>query len=98
MSGEIFLCDMPMDGPAGGPPESRGPRAAAALVVVEGPDPGGVLPLRRGVYSLGRGDVDFHINDPRLSRLHAVIRVSRTSIVPATRAPPTAVVRRGTDP
>ena len=40
-----------------------------------------MLPLRRGVYSLGRGDVDFRINDPRLSRLHAVLRVSRTSIV-----------------
>ncbi|MFF5793661.1 FtsK/SpoIIIE domain-containing protein [Paeniglutamicibacter sp. NPDC012692] len=104
VSGEIFLCDMPMGGPPDGskggrpgwpidgPPDGQSDgrtdgrtergvrRATAALVVVEGPDPGGALPLLRGAYSLGRGDVDFRIDDPRLSRLHAVLRVSETSI------------------
>lgn len=61
---------------------SLGPEPAhSALVVVEGPDPGGVLALRRGVYSLGRGATDLHIGDSRLSRRHALISVFPTSIV-----------------
>ena len=86
--GAILLCDAPIavpleaqgQGPASAPEEAGGGPAGAAVVVLEGPDPGGVLPLLRGAYSLGRGDVDVRIDDPGLSRRHAVILVSDTSI------------------
>lgn len=86
--GGILLCDAPIlvplmahaQDPADGPQEPAEGSAGAALVVLEGPDPGGMLPLLRGAYSLGRGDVDVRIDDPRLSRRHAVILVSDTSI------------------
>lgn len=90
--GEIFVADLPLSGAPGpdeGPggwPEARGsrgrgPGAQTALVVVRGPDPGGVLELRRGTYSLGRGDADLRIGDPLLSRRHALLHVSETSIL-----------------
>ncbi|WP_181149953.1 FtsK/SpoIIIE domain-containing protein [Arthrobacter sp. MYb227] len=55
--------------------------ALSGLVVVDGPDPGGVLELRRGVYSLGRGEADLRIGDAKLSRRHALISVLPTSIL-----------------
>lgn len=56
-------------------------RALTGLVVVEGPDPGGVLELHRGVYSFGRGETDLRISDSLLSRRHALVSVSSTSIL-----------------
>ncbi|MGL3805826.1 FtsK/SpoIIIE domain-containing protein [Paeniglutamicibacter sp. R2-26] len=86
--GSILLCDAPIavplktrgQDPANGPAVPGEGFAGAALVVLEGPDPGGMLPLLRGAYSLGRGDADVRIDDPGLSRRHAVILVSDTSI------------------
>lgn len=80
-AGEIFLGDMPMGGAADSAgAQHPGSHEPAVLVVVDGPDPGGRLPLRRGLHSLGRGDVDFPVADPLLSRRHAAVRVSTTSI------------------
>ena len=80
MSGRILLSDSPV-----GPEPHQHPRSdghdPAVLVVMRGPDPGGALPLRRGVYALGRGEVDLPIGDLGLSRRHALLRVTDTSIV-----------------
>lgn len=80
LSGRILLSDSPV-----GPEPHRHHRSdghdPAVLVVMRGPDPGGALPLRRGVYALGRGEVDLPIGDLGLSRRHALLRVTDTSIV-----------------
>lgn len=87
---ELVFSDVPINAaqhfmtpPAQAPSKNqRGPEPAlSALVVVEGPDPGAVLRLRRGVYSLGRGEADLHIGDSQLSRRHALISVLPTSII-----------------
>lgn len=85
-SGEIHVADMPMDGaPHEGFTTARTTETAltpppTVLVVVAGPDPGGVLGLSRGTFSLGRGENELGIGDPLLSRRHALIHVSETSI------------------
>lgn len=78
--GRILLCDSPVDPD---PHDRRvgGGNDPAMLVVMRGPDPGGMLSLRRGVYALGRGDVDLSVGDLGLSRRHALLRVTDTSIV-----------------
>ena len=42
------------------------------LEIVEGPDPGRQLPLERTVV-IGRGGVDFDLDDPNVSRRHAEV-------------------------
>ncbi|OIH86135.1 hypothetical protein BLJ79_04940 [Arthrobacter sp. UCD-GKA] len=82
--GRLLLCDVPA-APAGLAPRrwqgAAGGIEPAVLVVLRGPDPGGTLPLRRGLWALGRGEVDLPIGDLRLSRRHALVRVTDTSIV-----------------
>lgn len=82
--GRMLLCDVPA-APADLAPGRRQGAAGgiepAVLVVLRGPDPGGTLPLRRGLWALGRGEVDLPIGDLRLSRRHALVRVTDTSIV-----------------
>ncbi|WP_411731717.1 FtsK/SpoIIIE domain-containing protein [Paeniglutamicibacter sp.] len=78
--GRLLLCDTPVAADPRGAPRPGG-HDPAVLVVMRGPDPGGTLPLRRGVYALGRGDVDLSIGDLGLSRRHALLRVTDTSIV-----------------
>lgn len=80
LDGRILLCDVPLTPDRGSPPAPEG-HEPAVLVVMRGPDPGGTLPLHRGVYALGRGDVDLSIGDLRLSRRHALLRVTDTSIL-----------------
>jgi len=60
-------------------PPSRG-RAALHLLVHTGPGAGLVVPLERGSYSIGRGNCDVSIPDPDLSRIHAMLTVSDTSV------------------
>ncbi|GAA1862026.1 hypothetical protein GCM10009715_06720 [Paeniglutamicibacter psychrophenolicus] len=82
--GRMLLCDVPA-APADLAPRrwqgADGGIEPAVLVVLRGPDPGGTLPLRRGLWALGRGGVDLPIGDLRLSRRHALVRVTETSIV-----------------
>ncbi len=53
-------------------------RQSPSLVftVNTGPDAGQVFPLLRGDYEIGRADSQISINDPELSRKHAVLTVS----------------------
>lgn len=55
-------------------------RAALHLLVHTGPGAGLVVPLERGSYSIGRGNCGVSIPDPDLSRIHAVLTVSDTSV------------------
>lgn len=80
LDGRILLCDAPLTPDPGSRPGPGG-HEPAVLVVMRGPDPGGTLPLHRGVYALGRGDVDLPIGDLGLSRRHALLRVTDTSIL-----------------
>lgn len=79
LQGRLLLGDAPM-GEGSGSQTVNGVDPAV-LVVLRGPDPGGRLPLHRGVWALGRGDVDLPIGDLLLSRRHALVRVDGTSIV-----------------
>ncbi len=59
---------------------SRPPRAVATLTVLSGPDQGKVLPVAPGESRIGRehGYADLVLNDPAISRVHALLRVSDT--------------------
>ena len=86
LRGRLLLCDVPAapgatDPAAGMRREPAAGLEPAVLVVLRGPDPGGTLPLRRGLWALGRGEVDLSIGDLRLSRRHALVRVTDTSIM-----------------
>ncbi|MET0870868.1 MAG: FtsK/SpoIIIE domain-containing protein, partial [Paeniglutamicibacter terrestris] len=81
LQGRILLGDAPMDPAAVRGSMSLRRDSSPVLVVLRGPDPGGSLHLRRGVYALGRGEVDLSVGDLQLSRRHALLRVSDTSIV-----------------
>jgi S-DNA-T family DNA segregation ATPase FtsK/SpoIIIE len=81
LQGRILLGDAPMEPAAVRGSMSLRRGSSPVLVVLHGPDPGGSLHLRRGVYALGRGEVDLSIGDLQLSRRHALLRVSDTSIV-----------------
>lgn len=61
-------------------PERLGARSALLLLVHTGPAAGQVAVLGRGRYTIGREDADISIPDPDISRVHAVIEVSRTAI------------------
>jgi S-DNA-T family DNA segregation ATPase FtsK/SpoIIIE len=56
------------------------PPAALALAVHTGAGAGIVVPLRRGIYTIGRSNADVVIPDPGLSRLHAQLVVTETAI------------------
>ncbi|WP_320535995.1 FtsK/SpoIIIE domain-containing protein [Pseudarthrobacter sp. IC2-21] len=60
------------------PPE---PPASLALAVHSGAGAGLVVPLRRGSYTIGRNDADIVIPDPDMSRAHARLVVTETTIM-----------------
>jgi len=72
------LVDGATDSPAQGA-KSRGP-AVLHLLVHTGPGAGLVVPLERGSHSIGRGNCAITVPDPEISRTHAVITVSDTSV------------------
>lgn len=78
--GRILLCERPAEVVGHNRPPADPVHEPAVLVVLRGPDPGGSLQLRRGTWALGRGDADLSVGDLRLSRRHALVRVTDTSI------------------
>ncbi|WP_115789884.1 FtsK/SpoIIIE domain-containing protein [Arthrobacter silvisoli] len=72
------LVDRAADGPVPGA-RSRGP-AVLQLLVHTGPGAGLVVPLERGSHSIGRGNCAITVPDPEISRTHAVLTVSDTSV------------------
>lgn len=51
-----------------------------ALVVVQGRSPGQVIPLEKPRVILGRAHCDVILEDPELSRQHALIAINGTSV------------------
>ncbi len=54
--------------------------AAAVLAVSAGPGAGALFALRRGEYSIGRGQCRIHVPDPALSRHHGTLLVSEQGV------------------
>jgi len=46
-----------------------------ALIVVQGEEPGRVIPIEKSRVTLGRADCDVSLKDPELSRQHALISI-----------------------
>ncbi len=46
-----------------------------ALIIVQGEEPGRVIPLEKSRITLGRADCDVSLKDPELSRQHALISI-----------------------
>ena len=68
------------------PPHPTAARAPLAVAITHGPDAGRTLHLGPGVHSVGRGsEASIVIDDPRISRVHAVITVAADSITVADR-------------
>ncbi|WP_154605786.1 FtsK/SpoIIIE domain-containing protein [Arthrobacter sp. AQ5-05] len=63
--------------------------AHALFTVHTGPGAGAVFPLRRGSYTLGRGQCEIVIADPALSRHHGTLEVGEQSMT-LTAAPGSA--------
>jgi len=71
-----------LDRPAAG--DRRQGSGALELRVTGGPDAGRALPLGQGTHVIGRGsDVGVRLDDPDVSRRHAVVQVGRGSITVA---------------
>lgn len=51
------------------------------FVVRSGPDAGKTVSLSRGVYTIGRSAANITINDPELSRVHAVLTVTDDALI-----------------
>ncbi|WP_168198566.1 FtsK/SpoIIIE domain-containing protein [Nesterenkonia sp. NBAIMH1] len=58
----------------------RGARGELALCVDTGPDAGRILPLRRGRYTVGRGQSSVRVADLAVSRHEGILDVGRTSV------------------
>jgi hypothetical protein len=58
---------------------SLAPGKKYAIVIVNGENPGHVVPLDKPRVVIGRADCDIVLKDPELSRQHALIAVSGTS-------------------
>ncbi len=71
-----------VDGPPSRPRAEAGRPAAAALVLAvhSGPGAGTTIVLRRGRFGIGRGGTDITIPDAELSREHARLDVSDSSV------------------
>ncbi|WP_410572513.1 FHA domain-containing protein, partial [Bacillus sp. SIMBA_031] len=50
------------------------------LLTHSGPSAGSVFRLHRGRFRIGRGPVDVPVPDPGMSREHAVLEVSSTTL------------------
>lgn len=60
-----------------GPPARSSPRTPVALAIAHGPDAGRTVELAPGYYTVGRSDeATIGLDDQRLSRLHAAVRVT----------------------
>ncbi|WP_423181810.1 FtsK/SpoIIIE domain-containing protein [Arthrobacter sp. NyZ413] len=51
-----------------------------SLLVHAGPAAGTIVPLKRGVYRIGRSGPEICLPDPDLSRIHATLAISETAI------------------
>lgn len=51
------------------------------FLVRSGPDAGKAVPLSRGTYTIGRSAADISIEDPKLSRTHAVLTVTDDALI-----------------
>ncbi|MEZ2389040.1 FtsK/SpoIIIE domain-containing protein [bacterium RCC_150] len=51
-----------------------------SLLVHSGPTAGLVIPLARGTYRIGRSGTEICLPDPDVSRVHAILTISETSI------------------
>lgn len=50
-----------------------------AIVVVSGGEPGRVIPIEKPRVTIGRAGCDIVLDDPQLSRQHALVAISGTS-------------------
>lgn len=46
-----------------------------ALIILQGEEPGRVIPIEKSRITLGRADCDVSLQDPELSRQHALISI-----------------------
>ncbi|MHA7272048.1 FtsK/SpoIIIE domain-containing protein [Arthrobacter sp. TMT4-20] len=51
------------------------------FVVCSGPDAGQLVGLTRGTYSVGRSGTDIVLDDPEVSRVHALLTVERNRVL-----------------
>ena len=72
-------------GPAPLPrPRPTNPRTPVAVAITHGPDAGRTIELVLGAHTLGRGsEAAIVIDDPRISRVHALLTVAADSITVA---------------
>ncbi len=78
MPGAVLVEGAGTDG-AAAPVPTPGP-AGLHLLVHSGHGAGLVVPLERGTYSIGRANCGIAIPDPDISRAHALLTVSETSV------------------
>jgi pSer/pThr/pTyr-binding forkhead associated (FHA) protein len=50
-----------------------------AIVIVNGGEPGRVIPIEKARITIGRADCDIVLDDPQLSRQHALVAINGTS-------------------
>ncbi|WP_284979744.1 FtsK/SpoIIIE domain-containing protein [Arthrobacter sp. fls2-241-R2A-200] len=78
------------------PGHENSPKSSPLLLLVHsGPAAGMVFPLYRGRYRVGRGIGNITVPDPRMSREHAVIDVSSTSVTITRRDKSTPLLVNG---
>lgn len=58
---------------------SLAPGKKYALVILNGEEPGRVIPIAKPRVVIGRADCDVVLSDPQLSRQHALIAINGTS-------------------
>ena len=58
---------------------SLAPGKKYALVILNGEDPGRVVPIAKPRVVMGRAECDVVLSDPQLSRQHALIAINGTS-------------------
>ncbi|MFD1212675.1 FtsK/SpoIIIE domain-containing protein [Arthrobacter sp. GCM10027362] len=75
LNGAVVVC-----GKVPGRGRARPGRPILALAVTGGPDAGRIFALRRGRHVLGRRDCGLGIDDPLLSRHHAVLEVTGQAV------------------
>lgn len=79
VSGAVLVAggDVPCpDRPRGGPSPSH-----LVFVVCSGPDAGQLIGLTRGTYSVGRNGTDIVLDDPEVSRVHALLTVELNRVL-----------------
>ena len=58
---------------------SLAPGKKYAIVILNGEDPGRVVPITKSRVVMGRAECDVVLSDPQLSRQHALIAINGTS-------------------